>query len=76
MPTHKHNVTYRYNYDDERIGKQFDYLRSFLGEALAGPITATPWLKHVQPFKGVYWNIRRSMEEFRVHIRNVVEDQR
>lgn len=66
----------RYPYDDPAAQKQFEYLRSFLGEATAGPITAVPWLKFVPPFKGIYWNIRHSMEGFRIFIKDVIKEQK
>lgn len=34
-------------------------------ESTAGPITTTPWLKKVPPFKGIYFGICQAMEDFR-----------
>lgn len=48
----------RYDYDDPVPNRQFEYLRTFLQESTAGPITATPWLKNVPPFNTIYRNIR------------------
>ncbi len=53
---------YRYDYDDPAVERQFEYLRTFLQESTAGPLTTTPWLKKVQPFKGIYENIRETMK--------------
>ena len=66
----------RYPYDNPAVIKQFQYLRSFLGNSMAGPITTNPWLKSVPPTKGIYWNIRKGMDAFRVLIKQVVEEQR
>nr|WAQ80662.1 methyl farnesoate epoxidase/farnesoate epoxidase [Tigriopus japonicus] len=66
----------RYEYDDPAAHQQFDYLRSFLQESTAGPMTTTPWLKYIPPFKGIYWNIRQTMDAFRVLIKSVIQDQR
>ena len=56
--------------------RQFEYLRTFLGESMAGPLSVTPWLKLLPPFKAIYWNIRHAMDEFRVAIRAVADEQR
>jgi len=47
------NAGFRYEYDDQSAHKQFDYLRAFLQESTAGPMTATPWLKKVISFEQI-----------------------
>jgi hypothetical protein len=68
-------VLLRYEFDDPQVDKQFQYLRSFLHEKAAGPLTAIQWLKKVPPFSGIYWNIRSSMNKFRAILSEVIRNQ-
>lgn len=66
----------RFDYTDPEPGKQFEYLRAFLGEKLAGPITFVPWLHLIFPFSSIYNRIIRAMDSFRILLKNVIKDQR
>ena len=66
----------RYDYDDPRPHRQFEILRAFLQENLAGPITAVPWLKKAPYFKDIYRGIRASMNEFRILLRKIAAEQK
>ena len=66
----------RYDFEDTEPKRQFDYLRTFLGEKLAGPISFIPWLRYLYPFSTIFNDIVKAMDAFRVLLKNIIEDQR
>ncbi len=68
--------TSRYDFSDPRPQKQFNYLRAFLHEKAAGPLTVVPWLKYVPTFSSIYNNIIASMTKFRQALSEVIADQK
>lgn len=67
---------FRYEFDDPKVETQFQCLRAFLHEKAAGPLTAMTWLKNVPPFRGIYQNIRTSMNRFRSILSEVIAQQK
>ena len=67
---------HRYQFEDPEPHRQFQLLKSFLGEKLAGPITFVPWLHYLFPFSRIYSNIIKAMDTFRVLLKRVIQDQR
>ena len=66
----------RYDYNDSKPREQFDYLRAFLGEKNAGPLTFVPWLKFLPPFYTIYHTIIKAMDNFRSNLLDIIEEQR
>ena len=63
-------------YCSKNYREQFDYLRTFLGEKNAGPLTFVPWLKFIPPFYNIYNNIIESMKCFRKNLTDIIDQQR
>ena len=66
----------RYDYDDPTPKRQFDLLKTFMSQKWAGPLTLAKFLKLVPPFKQIYIDIKRSMEDFRIYLRKTIQEQR
>lgn len=66
----------RYAFDDPEPKKQFGYLRTLLGEKLAGPMTFVPYINNVPPFSKIYANIVNAMDTFRETLARVIKEQR
>nr|AKH03505.1 cytochrome P450 3038C1 [Paracyclopina nana] len=66
----------RYTFEDAEPKKQFGYLRTLLGEKLAGPMTFVPYINSVPPFSRIYKNIINAMDSFRETLIRVIAEQK
>jgi len=65
----------RFDYEDEKLKEQIQMIDKFTMESAIGPLVAMRPLRYIPPFSFIYNNVKKNMDIFKGHMRNLVNKE-
>jgi len=66
----------RFDYNDKHLKKMIELIDTFTMNSTVGPLVGIPYLKYIPPFSFIYNNIKSHMDKFKVHMSDLVHEQK
>ena len=66
----------RVDYNDKHLKKMIELIDTFTMNSIVAPIVGIPYLKYILPFSFIYNNIKLQMDKFKLHMSDLVHEQK